>query len=120
MTNAISDENALMGMDRIQGSVMPISRHSLGTSEGGRMDKIFMEAGTMVKKGEPILELVNTDLLLNILGMIDELTVFENVELPPSTSAFRSRSGRNGRTKSSSTRKGGPRIWADAQALARP
>jgi len=51
----------------IQGSVMPISRHSLATSEGGRVDKIFMEAGTMVKQGEPILELVNTDLLLNIM-----------------------------------------------------
>lgn len=51
----------------IQGSVMPISRHSLATSEGGRVDKIFMEAGTMVRKGEPILELVNTDLLLNIM-----------------------------------------------------
>jgi len=51
----------------IQGSVMPISRHSLATSEGGRVDKIFMEAGTMVKKGEPILEIVNTDLLLNIM-----------------------------------------------------
>jgi HlyD family secretion protein len=51
----------------IQGNVMPISRHSLATSEGGRVDKIFMEAGTMVKKGEPILELVNTDLLLNIM-----------------------------------------------------
>ena len=51
----------------VMGSVMPISRHSLATSEGGRVDKIFMEAGTMVKKGEPILELVNTDLLLNIM-----------------------------------------------------
>jgi len=51
----------------IMGSVMPISRHSLATSEGGRVDKIFMEAGTMVKKNEPILELVNTDLLLNIM-----------------------------------------------------
>ncbi len=51
----------------IQGNVMPISRHSLATSEGGRVDKIFMEAGTMVEKGEPILELVNTDLLLNIM-----------------------------------------------------
>jgi len=51
----------------IQGNVMPISRHSLATSEGGRVDKIFMEAGTMVRAGEPILELVNTDLLLNIM-----------------------------------------------------
>ncbi len=51
----------------IQGSVMPISRHSLASSEGGRVDKIFMEAGTMVEKGEPIIELVNSDLLLNIM-----------------------------------------------------
>jgi HlyD family secretion protein len=51
----------------ILGTVMPISRNSLTTSEGGRVEKIFMEAGTIVKKGEPILELVNTDLLLNIM-----------------------------------------------------
>jgi len=51
----------------VQGAVMPISRHSLATSEGGRVDKIFMEAGTMVKEGDRILELVNTDLLLNIM-----------------------------------------------------
>ncbi len=51
----------------ILGTVTPISRNSLATSEGGRVEKIFMEAGTMVKKGEPILELVNTDLLLNIM-----------------------------------------------------
>lgn len=51
----------------VQGNVMPISRHSLATSEGGRVDKIFLEAGTMVKQGDPIFELVNTDLLLNIM-----------------------------------------------------
>ncbi|HOW85473.1 MAG TPA: HlyD family efflux transporter periplasmic adaptor subunit [Candidatus Aminicenantes bacterium] len=51
----------------ITGAVMPISRNSLATSEGGRVEKIFMEAGTMVEKGTPILQLVNTDLLLNIM-----------------------------------------------------
>ncbi len=51
----------------IMGNVMPIYRHMLETSEGGRVDKIFMEAGTMVKQGDPIIELVNTDLLLNIM-----------------------------------------------------
>jgi len=51
----------------IMGAVMPISRNSLATSEGGRVEKIFMEAGTMVEKGEAILQLVNTDLLLNIM-----------------------------------------------------
>lgn len=51
----------------IQGMVMPISRYTLETLEGGRVEKRFMEAGTMVKAGEPIAELVNTDLLLNIM-----------------------------------------------------
>ncbi len=51
----------------IMGNVMPIYRHMLETSEGGRVDKIFMEAGTMVQAGDPIIELVNTDLLLNIM-----------------------------------------------------
>jgi len=51
----------------IQGIVTPISRYTLETLEGGRVDKRFMEAGTMVKAGDPIAELVNTDLLLNIM-----------------------------------------------------
>jgi HlyD family secretion protein len=51
----------------IQGTVTPISRYTLETLEGGRVEKRFMEAGTMVKAGDPIAELVNTDLLLNIM-----------------------------------------------------
>jgi len=51
----------------IQGTVTPISRYTLETLEGGRVEKRFMEAGTMVKTGDPIAELVNTDLLLNIM-----------------------------------------------------
>lgn len=51
----------------ILGSVMPINRFFLETSEGGRVSKIFLEAGTMVKNGDPILQLENNDLLLNIL-----------------------------------------------------
>jgi HlyD family secretion protein len=51
----------------IQGTVMPINRFFLETSVGGRVSKIFMEAGTAVKKGDPILQLDNSDLLLNTL-----------------------------------------------------
>jgi HlyD family secretion protein len=51
----------------IQGTVMPISRYALESQEGGRVEKRFMEAGTMVKAGDPIIQLVNTDLLLNIM-----------------------------------------------------
>ena len=51
----------------VPGTVMPIDRFFLETSEGGRVSKIFLEAGTMVKVGDPILKLENNDLLLNIL-----------------------------------------------------
>jgi HlyD family secretion protein len=51
----------------IMGSVMPINRFFLETLEGGRVSRIFLEAGTMVKKGDPIIQLENNDLLLNIL-----------------------------------------------------
>ncbi len=51
----------------IQGSVMPIYRHMLETSEGGRVEEIYLEAGTMVQAGDPIIKLENSDLLLNIM-----------------------------------------------------
>jgi HlyD family secretion protein len=50
-----------------QGTVMPIMRYSLETTEGGRVEKRFLEAGTMVKTGDPIVQLVNTNLLLDIM-----------------------------------------------------
>ncbi len=50
-----------------QGTVMPIMRYSLETTEGGRVEKRFLEAGAMVKAGDPIAQLVNTNLLLDIM-----------------------------------------------------
>lgn len=50
-----------------QGTVMPIMRYSLETTEGGRVEKRFLEAGTMVKAGDPIIQLINTNLLLDIM-----------------------------------------------------
>jgi HlyD family secretion protein len=51
----------------IMGNVMPIDTFHLDATEGGRVDKIFLQAGSMVKKGDPILELGNTNLLLDIM-----------------------------------------------------
>jgi HlyD family secretion protein len=50
-----------------QGTVTPINRYSLETTEGGRVEKRFLEAGAMVKAGDPIVQLVNTNLLLDIM-----------------------------------------------------
>lgn len=49
------------------GNVLPINTVYLDAIEGGRVEKIYVEAGAIVKKGEPILKLVNTDLLMTIM-----------------------------------------------------
>jgi len=55
------------------GNVLPVNTVYLDTGEGGRVEKIYVEAGAIVKKGEPILKLVNTDLLLTVMWREAEL-----------------------------------------------
>jgi HlyD family secretion protein len=50
----------------VVGTVIPIKTVYLDAIEGGRVDKIFVEAGNMVERGENLFQLVNTDLLLDI------------------------------------------------------
>ncbi len=57
----------------VTGAVIPIKTVYLDAVEGGRVAKRFVEAGTMVKKGDPILELENTNLLLDIMFREAEL-----------------------------------------------
>jgi len=57
------------------GTVLPIQTVYLDAVEGGRVEKKFIEAGTFVEKGQEILQLGNTNLLLNI--MFREAEFFE-------------------------------------------
>jgi len=57
----------------IQGVVRPKYQHYLSAEEGGRVEKIFLEAGAMVQEGDKILELANTDLHLTIMWREAEL-----------------------------------------------
>jgi HlyD family secretion protein len=57
----------------IMGNVLPKTVFFLDAAEGGRVDELYMEAGTLVKKGDPILRLTNTDLLLTIMWREAEL-----------------------------------------------
>jgi HlyD family secretion protein len=57
------------------GTVIPISTHYLDAIEGGRVDTVYLEAGTFVKKGDRILELVNTNLLMDV--MYREAEIFQ-------------------------------------------
>jgi len=59
----------------VTGNVLPIKTIYLDATEGGRVEKKFIEAGSMVKEGDAILLLANTNLLLDI--MFREAQFFE-------------------------------------------
>lgn len=50
------------------GNVIPKKTIYLDAVEGGRVEKIFIEAGTFVEKGQGIMALSNTNLLLDIMN----------------------------------------------------
>ena len=58
----------------LNGIVLPITTIYLDAVEGGRVEKLFVEDGTSMKKGEPILKLANTDLELSLAN--EETAVF--------------------------------------------
>ena len=58
----------------VQGNVLPILQHFLTADEGGRVEEIYVKAGTMVKEGDNILKLANTNLIINI--MLREAEIF--------------------------------------------
>ncbi len=52
----------------VSGIVLPVTTIYLDALEGGRVEEIFVEDGAMMKKGEPILRLSNTDLELSLVN----------------------------------------------------
>ncbi|RXG31456.1 efflux RND transporter periplasmic adaptor subunit [Leeuwenhoekiella palythoae] len=52
----------------VNGVVMPITTIYLDALEGGRVEEKFVEDGAIMKKGEPILQLSNTDLELSLVN----------------------------------------------------
>jgi len=56
----------------VMGNVLPYY-HYLTAVEGGTVEEIYMEAGTKVEKGDPILKLANTNLLINLMWREAEL-----------------------------------------------
>ncbi len=58
----------------VNGVVMPITTIYLDANEGGRVDQKYVEDGTIMKKGDPIMKLANTDLELSLVNQ--ETSVF--------------------------------------------
>jgi len=52
----------------VNGVLMPLTTIYLDALEGGRVEEKYVEDGTVMKKGDPILRLSNTDLELNLLS----------------------------------------------------
>src|SRR5690606_7454028 len=52
----------------VNGIVLPISTIYLDALEGGRVEEIFVEDGALMKQGDPILRLSNTDLELTLVN----------------------------------------------------
>lgn len=52
----------------VNGVVMPVTTIYLDAMEGGRVEEKFVEDGTMMKKGQPILRLSNPDLMMSLVA----------------------------------------------------
>jgi HlyD family secretion protein len=61
----------------VMGEVLPVQTIFLDVEEGGLIEKIFIEAGSAVKKGDKILKLSNTSLLMDI--MYREAELFQQI-----------------------------------------
>lgn len=69
----------------VTGTVIPIKTVYIDALEGGRVEEIYVEAGNIVKKGDPIIRLGNTNLRLEIMrqeaSLLDQSNVLLNTRL---------------------------------------
>jgi len=62
----------------VMGNVIPRHTYFLDALEGGTVEEIFIEAGTMVKAGDPILRLSNNNTLVDIMWKESETITAQN------------------------------------------
>lgn len=69
----------------VNGVVLPLTTIYLDAIEGGRVEEKFVEDGAMVKKGQPLLRLSNTDLQLglvtqqtNVYNLLTQMQISKN------------------------------------------
>ncbi|BCW90751.1 Multidrug resistance protein MdtA [Alphaproteobacteria bacterium SO-S41] len=69
----------------VRGRIAPLSTVYLETIEGGRVEKVLVEDGATVKAGDPILELSNTTLQLDVISreaqIAEQLNNLQTTEL---------------------------------------
>jgi len=83
-------EGAFEDFIPVRGAVEPLTSIFLDSVEGGRVERKYAEAGQTVTAGQPILELSNTDLQLEVISreaqVIEQLNQLRTVELGLETS----------------------------------
>src|SRR6185437_10107929 len=69
----------------VNGTVLPLTTIYLDAAEGGRVEEKYVDDGTIMKKGEPILKLSNTDLQLslvtqktNVYNLLTQMQISKN------------------------------------------
>ncbi|WP_018629414.1 efflux RND transporter periplasmic adaptor subunit [Niabella aurantiaca] len=96
----------------VNGVVLPISTIYLDAMEGGRVEEKFVEDGAMMKKGEPILRLSNTDLELNLIGQQSSVyTTLAQVQLAKATAQQNTVNNLNQMTDAESQLKEAARLY---------
>jgi HlyD family secretion protein len=61
----------------VEATVQPMSAVSLAAVEGGRVEKVWVEVGAVVREGDPIVQLSNQGLVMDVMlrqGQIDQET----------------------------------------------
>ena len=77
----------------VNGVVLPITTIYLDALEGGRVEEKYVEDGAIMKKGQPILRLSNTDLELSLVNqqtsvynLLTQMNISQNQAAPATTS----------------------------------
>ncbi len=69
----------------VRGEVLPIQTIFLDAQENGRVEAVYLEAGAMVQKGDPILKLTNPELELKVMDQealfYEQVNNFENTRI---------------------------------------
>ena len=68
MTIAAVQQRSFSESIPVTGTIQPISTIYLDLQEGGRVEEIYVEDGSVMMAGQPILRLSNTDLELNLVS----------------------------------------------------
>ncbi|HET6568835.1 MAG TPA: biotin/lipoyl-binding protein, partial [Rhodothermales bacterium] len=79
VTIATVEQGPFQELINVTGNVMPRTTVYLDAVDGGRVEEVYLREGTMVKKGDPILRLSNSDLQLRLLQNEAAVTEQENL-----------------------------------------